>query len=118
MFCPQCKAEYRVGFTRCSDCGVALVNRLPAEPPRLVESPAELVVVRTYQNRFEADVAKTALDAAGIESMLRSDDYGGRGPNLTLTQGIEILVRAEDARDADAILSIDLTGANNGYLPE
>ncbi len=29
MFCPQCKAEYRPGFTRCSDCDVDLVY----EPP-------------------------------------------------------------------------------------
>jgi hypothetical protein len=26
MYCPQCKAEYRQGFTRCSDCDVDLVN--------------------------------------------------------------------------------------------
>ena len=28
MFCPDCKAEYRAGFTRCSDCDVALVEHL------------------------------------------------------------------------------------------
>jgi hypothetical protein len=26
MFCPQCKAEYRQGFRRCSDCDVELVD--------------------------------------------------------------------------------------------
>jgi hypothetical protein len=30
MFCPQCKAEYRQGFTRCVDCDVLLVYELPA----------------------------------------------------------------------------------------
>jgi hypothetical protein len=29
MFCPECKAEYRPGFTRCSDCDVDLVEELP-----------------------------------------------------------------------------------------
>ena len=29
MFCPQCKAEYRQGFTRCADCEVELVVELP-----------------------------------------------------------------------------------------
>jgi hypothetical protein len=29
MFCPQCKAEYRPGFMRCSDCGLDLVDGLP-----------------------------------------------------------------------------------------
>jgi hypothetical protein len=26
MICPECKAEYRVGFTRCADCDVELVE--------------------------------------------------------------------------------------------
>lgn len=30
MFCPQCKAEYRQGFTRCADCEVELVDEMPA----------------------------------------------------------------------------------------
>lgn len=29
MFCPQCRVEYRAGFTRCTDCEVALVEELP-----------------------------------------------------------------------------------------
>jgi hypothetical protein len=29
MFCPYCKAEYRSGFTECSDCQVPLVETLP-----------------------------------------------------------------------------------------
>jgi hypothetical protein len=33
MFCPECKAEYRQGFTRCSDCDVDLVYTLPQESP-------------------------------------------------------------------------------------
>ena len=28
MICPKCKVEYRDGFTKCSDCDVALVDRL------------------------------------------------------------------------------------------
>jgi len=29
MYCPQCKAEYRQGFTRCADCDLDLVYALP-----------------------------------------------------------------------------------------
>jgi hypothetical protein len=30
MFCPNCRAEFRGGFTHCSDCGVALVEAIPS----------------------------------------------------------------------------------------
>ena len=29
MYCPQCKAEYRQGFTRCADCDVDLLHEAP-----------------------------------------------------------------------------------------
>jgi hypothetical protein len=32
MICPQCKAEYRQGFTMCADCEVPLVAQLPTPP--------------------------------------------------------------------------------------
>ncbi len=63
-----------------------------------------LVVLRTFLNRFEADVAKSALDAAGIESMVRADDAGGTRPGLWMS-GVELIVRAEDAQQATRILT-------------
>jgi len=32
MFCPECQAEYRAGFTRCADCDVNLVNSIQEIP--------------------------------------------------------------------------------------
>jgi hypothetical protein len=40
MICPVCKAEYRQGFTRCSDCDVDLVYALP-EVLHVPEEPDE-----------------------------------------------------------------------------
>ena len=112
MFCPQCRAEYRAGFTRCSDCDVELVKQLPVEPqPSSGTDHPELVVVRTYQSPVDADLARMALEAAGIESMVGSDDQGGQSPGLAFTQGIALLVRSEDVKDADEILRVD---DNNG----
>jgi hypothetical protein len=35
MFCPSCKAEYRPGITRCSECNAALVEHLSLSGPQL-----------------------------------------------------------------------------------
>ncbi len=109
MFCPRCKAEYRPGFVRCSDCGVALIDRLP-EPegaPRDVLADAELVVIRTFEELFEADFAKSVLEAAGIESEVLHGHRGQLSPELGLPIGIQLLVRSEDATAADEILNTD-----------
>ena len=68
-------------------------------------SDHELVVVRTYSDKLAADVAKTALDAANIASTIRADDAGGTQPGLRMGNGVELLVRREDAEWADEILS-------------
>src|SRR5207245_6125633 len=125
MFCPKCKAEYRVGFIRCSDCDVELVDDVPVETPvpkevsrdfesDRFEAEPKLVVVRTYQSGLDADLAKTVLEAAGIESMIGSNDTGRRHYyGLALGQGIDLIVRAEDAEDAEKILDVDATEADS-----
>ena len=66
-------------------------------------SDAELVVVTTFLNRVDADLAQGALRAHGIESMVSADDAGGVRPSLWMS-GVRLLVRAEDAARAKAVL--------------
>jgi hypothetical protein len=106
MFCFRCKVEFQRGITRCSECDSLLVHRFP-DTPRFSETVTELVAVRRYNNKIDADLAKTTLNAAGIQSFVRSDDYGGSAPHLSFSSGVEIVVRSEDAQDADAILNCD-----------
>ena len=63
----------------------------------------DLVVVRTYINRIEADLAHSALSASGIASMIEADDAAGTQPGLWLG-GVKLLVRADDAAQAGEIL--------------
>ena len=68
---------------------------------------AELVVVRTFGSRFDAEMARSALDAAGIGAAIRSDDSGGLRPHLAFVNGVELVVRAEDAEAATQILDVE-----------
>ncbi len=68
MYCPICKAEYRQGFTICTDCGVALVPQLRKDQ--------ELDPVFFFET--EGDDAwelPTLLHRAGVVCYL----YGGNG---------------------------------------
>lgn len=64
----------------------------------------DLLAIRTFINNVDAELAKGALEAAGIDSMIRADDCGGTRPHLWMG-GVELLVRAEDASRAEEILS-------------
>jgi len=63
-----------------------------------------LIAVKTYSNLFDAEVAQTALEAAGIECMVRSDDGGGMRPGLWMGNGVDLVVRKEDVQRATEVL--------------
>ena len=69
-----------------------------------------MVVARTYPSRVEAELAQTALTAAGIESAISADDAGGADP-FGLTGGVRLLVEEADAEDAAAILGDESRGS-------
>ena len=74
-------------------------------------SDVEFVVVRTYLNGIEAEMAHSALEAAGITAIIQSDDCGGLRPSLWMT-GIALLVPAEDVGRAAEVL--DMPAAEAG----
>ena len=65
-----------------------------------------MIEVGAYPTRTEAEMAQTALTAAGIESVLAADDAGGAYP-FDLGAGARLLVEEADARLAAAVLAPD-----------
>ena len=63
-----------------------------------------MVAVGTYPTRTDAELAQSALEAAGIPSLIVADDAGGAYP-FDLTGGAHLLVEEADAGDAAALLS-------------
>lgn len=84
MFCPQCRVEYRAGFTRCTDCGVALVDELPLRTDSFEANPdrspgdEEDPFCAFWQGddaRLHAELG-TILDEAGIpHKTVRREDH-------------------------------------------
>ena len=68
-------------------------------------APPELITIRTFTNEFEANIAKSALEAFGIRCLISHDDCGGQRPHLTLTGGVQLVVRSADAEQAEEVLT-------------
>jgi hypothetical protein len=70
-------------------------------------SDTDLVVVHRFNTSEEAELAKSALEAAGIDAIVRRDTGGGMQPALGWTgAGVEVIVRTEDAQAARDVLDI------------
>jgi hypothetical protein len=104
MFCPNCGAEYRPGFTRCSDCDVALVEHLedtdvPSNNPELSGTP-ELLWTGT-DARTRSGIIE-ALEASKIAYRERNDKVGAL---RNWSQEVyAIFTHARDHRAANAAL--------------
>jgi hypothetical protein len=77
-FCPDCRYEYRPGISKCPDCGIKLVDKLPEEPveTRSVESGEKInfVPLKDLPSRLYAEMLKEALKKEGIVSMIKGDE--------------------------------------------
>ena len=63
-----------------------------------------MIEIASYPSRSDAELAQSALAAAGIKSVIAADDAGGAYP-FDLTGGAHLLVEDEDAEDAATVLS-------------
>ena len=99
MFCPVCKAEYRAGFTRCSECDAELVDTLPSE-----ELPNDLALAWRGSDPAAFSAALAALRDAAIPNYPVSDHdqsvfglalprprYGLLVPKVNLERALECL---------------------------
>lgn len=66
---------------------------------------SDLFVLRTFENVIEAEVAKSALEAADIDSFIQADDAGGTRPHLAMNR-VRLVVRSADATRALDILDL------------
>jgi hypothetical protein len=67
MYCPECHAEYRDGFTECADCQVPLLSGIRQPEPSERPAPdSGLVVVLETNNRIQLALAKGLLEDSDI----------------------------------------------------
>ena len=105
MFCPECRGEFREGFTRCELCGADLVESLPAEEP-----DEDLVPALESNDGLLVSATRSALEAEGIPVVVQGEEAQGLLPvhavvlvpreNLDQAQELIKLLEAKPESDA------------------
>ncbi len=107
MFCPVCKAEYRLGFTHCSDCDVDLVEHLRPERSAALsadedENPESAFLLWTGPDAHAQRAICDALYEANISFHQHNRDAGIL-PGLP-NPVYAVFVHPSDREAAEAVL--------------
>ncbi|MBC8030082.1 MAG: DUF2007 domain-containing protein [Pyrinomonadaceae bacterium] len=62
------------------------------------------VVLHTFDNEADAEMAQQLLEDSGVRAFVSKDDAGGMEPHLQLTGGVRLVVGRTDAERAREIL--------------
>lgn len=96
-YCPQCRSEYRDGIERCADCGATLVAERP---------PAAGWQEIFTGDALKADIVRSALESAGIETIAPDDMVSNLGWYAPESIGrIRLLVRNTDFAAAREVIA-------------
>lgn len=80
-------------------------SRQPGGP--VTDGPDDLVTVKVYPFRAEADIAVARLAADGIRAVVHQDDEAGLNPGFFKIYGVRVEVAAGDVEDAFESLGIE-----------
>ena len=64
----------------------------------------KLVILRTFNNLLDAEIALEHLESHGIDAMIRKDDSGGMAPYRQQTLGVDIMVLESEIENGDRVL--------------
>jgi hypothetical protein len=110
-WCPQCGVEYREGFVRCSDCGVALVhvppapNRQPGYGGNGEPNPdTTWLTAGVFTTPEEAGIARGFLHAAGIQAEIVDKEMHIGPYGMNLLGEVFLRVRPADLDRAKRLL--------------
>lgn len=109
MFCPNCRSEFRDGFTYCKKCNKDLIDKLdPLPEDKPVEYVyAEMVTIAETSELFDIALAKGALESAHIrfnitneftQNLVAASGMSGIGNPITTSKIMVEKGKEEEAR--------------------
>ena len=100
MFCPQCKGEYREGFTECADCQIPLVDDLLPSESDDERKAVDLVEVLSTADPGLIALVKSVLEAEKIPYLAHGEHFS----RMHATIPVKFLVSKEDVELAREVL--------------
>jgi len=92
MICPKCKAEFREGFKKCSDCDISLVDALPEEPELSPTTENKnFKIIMSCLNQSDIALAKSLLDSNDIPYFIQGESF-----NYIMRSSIPALVKVPE----------------------
>jgi hypothetical protein len=110
-YCPQCRDEFREGFTTCTDCGAPLVAVLPApdaEPQAETGAGSHGGWDAVFESAtaFEAELVAMRLRDAGLDAQVVDRTFTEAPmPDVSNINTVQVLVPTERAEEARAVVA-------------
>ncbi|MBI5214221.1 MAG: DUF2007 domain-containing protein [Ignavibacteriae bacterium] len=76
-----------------------------------------LVPIETYSSQMDAQLAQATLSAAGIESLISSDDAGGMLQYMDYVKGVKLFVDETNLEEAKTLLEQQATPETDEAQP-
>lgn len=117
MYCPNCKSEYRAGFTRCSDCDAGLVEQLitddEIECRTVWKGDSQLDCVESCKDLRETDIPyRVSQTPMGFSGRMAVDfHYEIEVSKADYARAMEILRPEEDPLE-----SIELPASDSAQI--
>lgn len=102
MICPKCEYEYRDDIKVCPDCGTELISSDQFEG-HLVH-PSDWIIVYTCAEPYEAEMYKSNLESADIETLIISQKDRNY-PTVGDLSVVKLLVKKIDQQTAIEIIN-------------
>jgi hypothetical protein len=108
--CSYCGRDNTDEALHCNECGTEFEREVTDSESDNdgLHDEVKTVTIRTFTSHDAANIARSNLEAHGIECWVNADDCGGMYPNLTAPGGVRLVIRASDAEAAIALLNAEL----------
>jgi hypothetical protein len=109
--CSYCGRENTDEGLHCKECGTQFEREVvdSESSNKDIHDEVKTVTIRTFTSHDAANIARSNLEAHGIECWVNADDCGGWYTNLTAPGGVRLSVRASDAEAAMALLNAEIS---------